>query len=121
MNTHTDLPNNGPHDIAPERIAQLLTRASRQLDANTASALHRARNAALCKQSQSKQVFALSTGHGMRWPMPHSTHQWLATIILLAAILLGALGYWQHAHENDLSSLDAAILTDDLPLEVFVD
>lgn len=118
MNTNTDLPNNG---IAPEHIAQLLTRASQQLDGNTTSALHRARNAALGRQSQNKPVFALNTGHGMRWLMPHSTHQWLATIILLVAILLGGLGYWQHAHENDLSNLDAAILTDDLPLEVFVD
>lgn len=121
MNTNTNSPNNNSRDIAPERIAQLLTRAAQQLDGNTVAALRRARNAALERQSQCKPVFVLSAEHGMRWLMPHSAQQWVATIILLVAILFGGLSYWQHAHENDLIHLDTAILTDDLPLEVFVD
>lgn len=121
MSTNTNPPNNNSRNIAPERIAQLLTRAAQQLDDNTAAALRRARSTALERQSQSNPVFMLSTGHGLRWLMPHSAHQWMATIILLVAILFGGLSYWQHAHENDLAHLDAAILTDDLPLEVFVD
>ena len=120
MNTNTNPPNNS-RDINPKHIARLLTRAAQQLDDNTAAALRRARNVALERQSQSKPVFVLNTGHGMRWLMPHSAHQWLATIILLAAILFGGLSYWHHAQENDLAHLDTAILTDDLPLEVFVD
>ena len=117
MNTNS--PNNNPRDIAPERIARVLTRAAQQLDDDTVAALRRARNVALQRQSLSKPVFALSTGHGIRWLMPHSTQQWVAAIILLVAILFGGLSYWQH--ENDLSHLDTAILTYDLPLEVFVD
>lgn len=120
MNTKTNSPNNNSRDIAPERIAQLLTRAALRLDDNTVAALRRARNVALERQSLSKPVFALSTGHSMHWLAPHSAHQWVATIILLVAILFGGLSYWQHAHENDLSHLDVAILTDDLPMEVFV-
>ncbi len=121
MNMNIDSPNNHPRDTAPERIAELLTRAAQRLDDNTVAALRRAHNAALERQPPGKPVFALSTGHGIRWLMPHSAHQWVATVILLAAILFGGLSYWQHAHENDLSRLDTAILTDDLPLEVFVD
>ena len=117
MNTNS--PNNNSRDIAPERIAKLLTRAAQQLDDDTVAALRQARNAALQRQSLSKPVFALSTGHNIRWLMPHSTQQWVAAIILFVAILFGGLSYWQH--ENDLSHLDTAILTDDLPLEVFVD
>lgn len=117
MNTHS--PNNNSRDIAPERIARLLTRAAQQLDDDTVAALRRARNVALQRQSLSRPVFALSTGHSIRWLMPHSTQQWVAAIILFVAILFGGLSYWQH--ENDLSHLDTAILTDDLPLEVFVD
>ena len=114
-------PNNNSRDIAPEQIAQLLTRAAQQLDDNTVAALRRAHNVALDRQSLSKPAFALSTGHNTRWLMPHSTHQWVAAIIVLVAILFGGLSYWQHAQENDLSHLDTAILTDDLPLEIFVD
>ncbi|HEU0219521.1 MAG TPA: DUF3619 family protein [Gallionella sp.] len=121
MNTNTNLPNNDSRDIAAEHIAKLLTRAAQRLDDNTVAALRRARNVALERQSQSKPVFVLSAGHGMRWLMPHSAHQWVATIILLVAILFGGLSYWQHAHENALARLDTAILIDDLPLEVFVD
>lgn len=121
MNTNTNPPNSISRGITPERVAQLLTRAAQGLDDNTAAALRRARNAALERQSQSKPVFMLSTGHSMRWLVPHSTHQWVATIILLVAVLFGGLSYWQHTQENDLGHLDAAILTDDLPLEVFVD
>lgn len=121
MNTKTNSPNSNSQDIAPERIAQLLTRATQQLDDNTVTALRRARNIALERQSLRKPVFVLSTGHGMRWLAPHSAHQWVATIILLVAIFFGGLSYWQHIHENELAHLDTAILTDDLPLEVFVD
>ena len=112
-------PNNNSRDIAPERIAKLLTRAAQQLDDNTVAALRQARNVALQRQSLSKPVFALSTGHNIRWLLPHSTQQWMAAIILFVAILFGGVSYWRH--ENDLSHLDTAILTDDLPLEVFVD
>ncbi|HEU0282555.1 MAG TPA: DUF3619 family protein [Gallionella sp.] len=121
MSTNTNSPNNNSRDITPERIAQLLTRAVQLLDDNTVASLRRARNVALERQSLSRPVFVLSTGHGMRWLMPHSTHQWVATIILLAAILFGGVSYWKHAQENDLAHLDTAILIDDLPLEVFVD
>lgn len=119
MNINTHSPNENSRDIAPERIAQLLTRAAQQLDDDTVTALRQARNVALEKQSLSSPVFALSTAHNIRWLMPHSAHQWMAAIILFVAILFGGVSYWQH--ENDLSHLDAAILTDDLPLEVFVD
>jgi len=70
---------------------------------------------------QKKHVFALSTGQGAHWLMPHSTHQWVAVAILLVAMLFGGITYVHHTQEHDLAHLDAEILTDDLPLEVFVD
>lgn len=105
---------------APEAIAKLLTRATQQLDGRTVVALRQARNVALERQSLSKPVFSLSTGNA-HWLMPHSAHQWVATVILLVATLVGGVNYWQHTQEHDLDHLDVAILTDDLPLEVFVD
>lgn len=106
-------------DLAPELVARLLTHAAQRLDGNTVAALQRARNIALEKQSLSQPVFSLNVVHG--WLAPYSIHQRVATVALLAAVLFGGLSYWQHAHESDLSHLDTAILTDELPLEVFVD
>lgn len=104
-----------------ESIAKLLTQAAQQLDTNTVEALRRARNVALERQSHKKPVFALSTGHGAHWLIPHSTHQWVAAIILFVTILFGGVNYWQHTQEHDMAHLDTAILTDDMPLEIFVD
>ncbi|OGS95780.1 MAG: hypothetical protein A3K04_00775 [Gallionellales bacterium RBG_16_56_9] len=113
--------NINPQDINPDRIAKLLTRATEQLDDDTVAALRQARNAALERQTINEPVFALGTGHRAHWLMPHSAHQWAATAILFVAILVGGVSYWHHAHENEMSHLDVAILTDDLPMEVFVD
>lgn len=119
MSTHTK--KDDSRDIAPERIARLLNHAAQQLDDNTLVALRRARHIALERQLQSKPVFALSTGHGLNWMLPHTPNQLVATIILVAAIILGGASYLHHSHENDIARLDAAILTDDIPLEAFVD
>ena len=115
--------NNQPENINPKHIAELLTRSTQQLDDNTLAALSQARHLALERQLQSRPVFALATGRGLNWVLPHSTQQWVATIIVLVMILFSGASYWQQIQEqeHDISRLDIAILTDDLPLEVFVD
>jgi hypothetical protein len=119
MNTRP--PHNDRQTLTKEAIAKLLTRAAQQLDSGTVTALRRARDVALERQLQKKHVFALSTGHGTHWLMPHSPHQWVAVAILLVAVIFGGITYVHHAQEHDLTHLDAEILVDDLPLEVFVD
>lgn len=123
MNTNSPNPNNNRQCITPEAITSLLTRSTQQLDICTVEALHRARNIALERQFRKKSVFALNAApvHGAHWLIPHSTHQWAAAVIVLVTILVGGINYWQHAQEHELSHLDAEILIDDLPLEVFVD
>lgn len=116
MNTNSD-----SRHLAPEKITKLLTRAAEQLDPGTVTALRRARHIALERQHRSKPVFALSSGHHAHWLVPHSTHQWVAAVILLVSVLVGGVGYWNHAREHEMNHLDLAILTDDLPMEVFVD
>jgi Protein of unknown function (DUF3619) len=101
-----------------QHIAGLLTRSTEQLDEQILSALRNARTVALQKQRLHEPVFSLSAiGHRAHSLMPHSTNQWVAAAILLAAVLVGVAGYWQ----NSQVPQDMDILTDDLPIEVFVD
>ncbi|MEI7455544.1 MAG: DUF3619 family protein [Nitrosomonadales bacterium] len=106
-----------PH-LNQQHIIRLLNSSTDQLDDSVLSALREARTVALEKQRVAEPVFSLSAiGHRAHHLMPHSTHQWVATTIILAAILIGAIGYWQ----DTPMPLDMEILTDDLPIEVFVD
>jgi len=106
--------------LDPGKVAQLLTQSSRQLDNSTLSALAEARQNAIERQLVRSSVAVLSTGRWTHNLIPHSGQQWLATG-LLVAILMFSAGYWQHAQERKISELDVAILTDELPIEVFVD
>jgi hypothetical protein len=122
MNTNTKPANEHTHDIDPESIAKLLAVAAERLDTGTLEALQRARNIALLRQSQRQSVLALNGAHGIHWPITHPAPKWMyAAIILLAATLVSVAGYWHHEREHDTSHLDVAILTDDLPMEIFVD
>lgn len=107
-------------ELDPRKIAQLLTQSTRQLDASTLSALSNARRNALKRQSVRAPVFALTTGRWTEWLLPHSSQQWIVAG-LLAVILAVGTSFWHHAQEQQISELDVAILTDDLPIEVFVD
>ena len=115
-----------PHPLDPKKIVQLLTQSTRQLDETTLSALVNARQNALKRQLVRAPIFALTpvslgTSHG--WSnrlLPASAQLWIAAGLLAAALLAGT-SYWQHVKEQQISDLDVAILTDDLPIEVFVD
>jgi hypothetical protein len=102
------------------KITQLLTQSTRQLDANTLSALVDARQNALKRQSVRVPVFALSTGRETHSLIPDSIQQWVVAGLFVAMLIVGT-SFWHHVQEQQLSELDVAILTDDLPIEVFVD
>ena len=124
MKTHNEQSDNQKNNRTAEAIAKALNSSVEQLDAGTLTALGHARESALARQ---KQLVVLNNGNGiLRLAPPYSSQQWMATIILLGALLITGLGYWHHfpAHdstEHDISHLDIAILTDDLPMDVFVD
>jgi len=107
-------------ELDPGKVAQLLTQSSRQLDASTLSALANAHQKALKRHLVRSPSTALSTGRWTYNLIPHSTYAWLATGLLMAVLMLAA-GYWQHVQEQQISELDVAILTDELPIGVFVD
>jgi len=107
-------------NIDPHKIAHLLTLSTRQLDESTLSALSNARQNALKRQSVRAPVFALVTGRGTHNLIPDSIQQWVVAGLLAAVIIVGT-SFWHHVQEQQIDELDVAILTDDLPIEVFLD
>ena len=112
-------------ELNPEKVVQLLTKSTQQLDNSTLSKLANARRNSLERQSARVPVLTLTSGSGhssVRWTdrlVPHSATPWIAAG-LLVAILLAGTSYWQHVQEQQISDTDVAILTSDLPIEVFV-
>ncbi len=108
-------------EFDPGRIAQLLTQSTHRMDAQTLSALSRARQSALERHTSESPAYALAfAGRWSRRLAPSATMRWLAAG-LLAATMVTVASYYHHAQEQQIGELDVAILTDELPLEVFVD
>lgn len=120
MGANPSSQNNSRKPLAPEAIAKLLEQATSQLDAKTVASLLKARNIALARQLSTNPRLTLITSHTRNHLSSHSLPRWGATTMLLAALFFGGVSYWQYRHEEDIAHLDIAILTDDLPLEVFV-
>ncbi|MEQ1526210.1 MAG: DUF3619 family protein [Gallionella sp.] len=114
MNTH---PNN---KIDPKKVVQVLTQGTQRLDQITLSALADARRHALEKQTSYAPAFALSTGHWVDKVLPHTTVQWLATGLLVALLAVAGANVWRNSEEQQISEIDLAILTDEMPVHVFV-
>jgi hypothetical protein len=107
-------------NLDPGKITRLLTLSARQLDQGTLSALSIVRQKALARQSVRSPFFALSTGHGTHRLLPNIAHPWAITALLVAALVVGT-GFWHNIQEQQIDETDVAILTDDMPIDVFVD
>lgn len=106
--------------IDPHKIAQLLTQSTQRLDETTVSALADARRHALEKQTAHAPAFALTTGHWVDKVLPHTAVQWVATGLLIALLVAVGTNLSHHSEEQQISEIDLAILTDEMPVHVFV-
>lgn len=106
-------------------IGQLLNRSTAQFDNNTLDKLRVARRNALQYQqtTQHMPVLAWLNQHGLiHNHSPHSHKAFnLGMVALLAALMLGGALYLQNSYEHDHSDIDISILTDDLPVDMYVD
>jgi len=111
-------------DFDIQRIKRMLDRSVAQIDPPTLACLRSARKQALNRydvRSASLPLFAWADGHiishtstNYRW-----SYYWIGVILL--ACLYSGTGYWQQTMDNDSSEEDIAILTDDLPIQYFLD
>ena len=106
-----------------EKIKHLLNRSVTRLEQPVLSRLRDARARALVRYEARRTSPALAWAGSFTWNTtgsPQKIHFWAAAV-LLVAVLLGAATYWNQAADNDTSDVDIAILTDDLPMHVYID
>ncbi|MDP2761301.1 MAG: DUF3619 family protein [Sideroxyarcus sp.] len=103
-------------------LTTLLDDSTRQLPPVVESRLSSARQAALQRQAQRNplQVRLHQLAPALSAPMRHHPLAW-GVGLLFAALLTAAFFQWQHPAVHDHSALDLAILTDDLPVRMYVD
>ena len=107
--------------LDPKKITQLLNQSTRQLDGKILSALQQSRAQALQRQATPARVLRFAGDGWTHFPLPRSTRQWI-TVCLLALVLASGVNlWWQHQREQQIGELDVSILTDELPIELFVD
>jgi len=112
-------------DWDPESVRQLLNSSLEQFDPPTLDQLRAARMHALSRHSVRNIVSPMFAWRGRHvlWNEPihrHISHHWIGGI-LLAACLFTGMTYWQHATDSDTDDVDIAILTDDLPLQYYLE
>jgi len=112
------------HKLNTKEIGQLLNRSAAQLDRETLDKLLSARRTALQYQQKEQQapVLAWLTEHGVIQHHSTPSHKAynLGMVALLIALMVGGALYWQQqAYDHD--DVDIAILTDDLPIDVYLD
>jgi hypothetical protein len=109
--------------LSHQEIGRLLDRAASQLDRSTVDELHAARQRAL--QRQRAPVSGWVGQNGLLRGQLQLSHRLLSWAIagIVATLLAINLVYWDRAfdHDRDHSDIDIAILTDDLPVAVYVD
>lgn len=107
--------------LTNKEIGRLLDRSADQLDRATLDNLHAARKHAL--QRQRASISTWTSRNGMLHGHLHLSQRALNWIIaaVVATLLVFNLTYWDHTFEHDHSDIDIAILTDDLPVDMFVD
>jgi hypothetical protein len=114
-----------PKNISTDSIKQLLNQSVSQMDAKTIENLRDARNRALegYRAQQKAPVLAWLHHHGILVGSSSHNHKYLyfSAILLFTALLFSGSAYWQQASEHDHSDIDIAILTDDLPVDAYVD
>ena len=106
-----------------QTIKQLLNSSSARLEQPTLARLRDVRMQALARHD------ARSTAPAFAWAGAltgsehgsHRGHYYRASAVLFAALLFSGVNYLQHLTDHDNSDVDIAILTDDLPIDVYVD
>lgn len=108
-----------------EPIKQLLNPSLEQIDQSTLARLHAARTLAL-NSHEACATLPLFAWAGVNVIQHGSAHRhkiynWMGILLLAACISNGIVYYWQETIGDKVNNMDIEILTDDLPIEYFLE
>jgi len=119
------------------RIAQRLNQSLREIDPTTLDRLQEARTRALSQHSVTQAQWNTAAGNasqggsvgggaasagrfGGRSSHHHSPRMWLGIAAIAVLAAMASVSYWQQSQrDSDQGALDAAMLSDELPLHAF--
>lgn len=111
------------HPIA-QKISRLLDQAARDIPGRTAAKLAVARERALAGYQENYAWSLAGAGQWVSRIAWHSTGG-MRYALPSAVLILGLIGivYWQtsNGRGNELADIDARLLTDDLPIDAYLD
>lgn len=112
-------------DIDTSLIKNLLNTSTTQLEPATLESLRKARSRALEHQrtNHSVPVFAWLGHHDGRHESFHISrpYNWIIAALFVACLISGASFWHSYTTEHEISEVDMAILTDDLPIHALLD
>ena len=114
---------NNKTDFSPKKLKHVLNRSLTRLDKPVLARLQVARKLALAHQAHHRVAPAFSWAGNISWESVTTQYKphLLAATVLLAAVLFSTMSYWHQPAETDNTQVDISILTDDLPMHVYLD
>lgn len=114
---------NNQSNLNHEKIKHLLNRSATKLEQPVLARLSHARKQAMMRfdAHQASPAFAWAGIVGWNAGSTHHKARYLAAAVLLLAVLSGAIAYCNQVADTDTSDVDIEILTDDLPMHVYID
>jgi hypothetical protein len=116
---------NRPDDELARRVVKALDRGAESLDAGTRERLATARRLALSRHRERPEpvwglAWAVNAISSRGTHRQHGTRYWLAACAFVLAI--AGFAYWQATAPNgDFAEIDVNLLTDDLPINAYLD
>jgi len=107
------------------KIIQRLNQGLGNIKQGTAYQLQSSRQAALDRYREAPQpVFGLAWAGDMAFRVSHNRHFNARNLLALGLLVLSLTGatYWQVVIQaNDIAEIDVSLLTDDLPINAYLD
>ncbi|MEO7726447.1 MAG: DUF3619 family protein [Burkholderiales bacterium] len=115
---------NNEQELA-RKIVQRLDQGLSGLKQGTTYRLQSARQAALDNYREAPQpLFGLALADNLAFRVSHNRHANARNLLGLGLLVLSLIGmtYWQVVVQaNDIADIDAGLLTDDLPINAYLD
>lgn len=116
---------NKPDEELASRIVQHLNQGLGTIKQGTLYQLQSARKAALDRYREVPQpLFGLAWAGDLAFRVSHNRYYNARNMLALGLLVLSLIGatYWQMVMQaNDIAEVDASLLTDDLPINAYLD